>query len=73
MNILITGARGTIGCQLIKVLQDEHNLRLLSRSPVADDKRWRQVDITQMDSVVEVMQGMDARPFDAVLAGAQAD
>lgn len=69
----MTGARGTIGRRLIGALEGKHALRLLSRRPVGEDDRWRQVDITQMDAVENAMQGIDAVIHLAIATGYEGD
>lgn len=60
MLVLITGANGVIGRKLIQALESEHDLRLLSRRPPSDDPRWRQVEITDLQQVLDATQGIDA-------------
>ena len=73
MKILITGARGTIGQKLIPALEGEHELCLLSRSQVAGDARWHQVDVTCFDDVLAVMNGVDMVIHLAIATGYEGD
>lgn len=73
MNVLITGARGQIGTRLVPALEEEHDLRLLSRRPVADDPRWRQVDVSDLSQVAAGTEGMEAVVHLAIATGAEAD
>lgn len=73
MKILITGARGTIGRKLIAALEGEHDLCLLSRSPVKDDPRWHQVDVTDFDALLGAMTGVDVVIHLAIASGFEGD
>ena len=73
MKILITGARGTIGSKLVEALEGEHELRLLSRHHFPDDPRWRQVDITNIEAVLDAAQGIDAVVHLAIATGREGD
>ena len=73
MKILITGARGTIGRKLVPVLEDKHELYLLSRNHNDGDKRWHQVDLANLDQVLEVMQGIDIVIHLAIATGHEGD
>lgn len=73
MKVLITGATGRIGSKLAARLEGEHELRLLSRHPVAGDGRWHRADITDLKRVVPVCQGMDAVVHLAIATGHEGD
>ena len=73
MKILITGAKGTIGSKLVPVLEDKHELCLLSRICNTDDDRWHQVDLANLDQVLEVMQGIDIVIHLAIATGHEGD
>ena len=73
MKILITGAKGTIGSKLVPVLEDKHELCLLSRICNTDDDRWHQVDLVNLDQVLEVMQGIDIVIHLAIATGHEGD
>lgn len=73
MKILITGARGTIGQKLIALLEAEHKLCLLSRSQVLDDLRWIQADVTNFESVLKAMAGVDVVIHLAIATGYEGD
>jgi len=69
MKILITGARGQIGSRLVPALEKEHELRLLSRSPVADDPRWCQVEVSDLSQMAASTEGMEAVVHLAIAGG----
>ena len=71
MKVLITGARGRVGSELVPALEQEHDLRLLSRRPLTDDPRWRQVDIGEIGPTVEAAEGVDAIVHLAIAAEAR--
>lgn len=73
MKVLITGARGRIGERLVPRLEGEHELRLLSRRKVEGDPRWHQVDITELDQVAPVCEGVDAVIHLAIATGREGD
>ena len=76
MNVLITGACGFIGRNLIRELEDNHQLRLLDQTapaeatifagatrtaiPLETDWPFIQADITDLAAMQEAMVGMDA-------------
>jgi len=73
MRVLITGARGRIGQRLVPHLEGAHELRLLSRRPVEGDPRWCQADITEIDQVLPVCEGVDAVVHLAIATGHEGD
>ncbi len=73
MKILLTGATGTIGRKLISALEQQHELRLLSRRKISDDPRWQQVDISDIDQVHRATEGMDAVIHLAIATGYEGD
>jgi uronate dehydrogenase len=73
MKILITGARGTIGSKLSEALSGDHELRLLSRRPVADDGQWWQVDVRDLDALCKACDGVDTIVHLAIATGYEGD
>lgn len=73
MKVLLTGARGVIGQQLIGALAQDHDLVLLSRKAVSDDTRWRQVDVTDLEGLLGAMEGVDAVIHLAIASGYEGD
>lgn len=73
MKVLITGARGAIGTHLVPALEEEHDLRLLSRRPATDGTRWAQVDISDLSQMAASAEGMDGVVHLAIARGAEAD
>lgn len=73
MKILITGATGTIGSKLIPALENEHDLVLLSRRKIQDDARWRQVDVTKIEQVMDAMRGCETVIHLAIASGQEGD
>ncbi len=73
MKILITGATGVIGSRLVPALENDHELRLLSRRSIADDPRWHQVDVTDIDQVCDAAEGMDMAIHLAIATGREGD
>ena len=73
MKILITGATGVIGSRLVPALENEHELRLLSRRSIPGDSRWRQVDVTELDQVCDAAEGMDMAIHLAIATGREGD
>ena len=55
------------------MLEDKHELYLLSRSRNDGDKRWHQVDLANLDQVLEVMQGIDIVIHLAIATGHEGD
>ena len=73
MNILVTGASGTIGQKLVSHLEDKHELTLLSRRAISEDPRWRQVDLSDIHQVKHVADGIDTLIHLAIATGQEGD
>jgi len=73
MTVLISGASGTIGRMLIRELEGECDLRLLSRKEIPGDPRWWQVDVTDFQSVEKACQGVDTVIHLAIATGQEGD
>jgi uncharacterized protein (TIGR01777 family) len=64
MNILIAGASGFIGRNLVKALQNNHNLTVLGRNAADLEKAFpKEVKICNWDSLAN----LDAKTYDAVI------
>lgn len=72
MRVLITGAGGTIGRQLVKALEEAHELRLGDITPL-DDPRYVPLDVTRPHEVHRAMEGMDAVVHLAIASGFKGD
>jgi uronate dehydrogenase len=70
--VLITGAGGTVGRQLVKFLEAEHDLRLGDVTPI-DDPRYVPLDVTKPQDVHGAMAGMEAVVHLAVASGFEGD
>lgn len=72
MRVLITGAGGTVGRQMSRGLEGDHELRLGDVQPL-DDPRYVPLDITQPAQVHAAMRGMDAVVHLAIASGYEGD
>lgn len=68
MKVLITGATGLVGRNIVSALEKEHELRLGARRKM-DDPRWVPMDITDPEQVQQAMQGIDAVIHLAIASG----
>lgn len=73
MKVLITGASGTIGRQLIDTLQQEYDLCLVCNHSIREEGNWHQVDVTNLDELMGVMGGVDAVIHLAIASGHEGD
>ena len=73
MKILITGAKGTIGRKIVPVLENKHELCLLSNTHNTEDDRWHQVDLVNLDQVLKITQGIDIVIHLAIATGHEGD
>lgn len=60
MKILITGAAGQVGSQLIKGMKDRYQLRGLDRVPVPDLEDAIEGDVGDFATMLKATEGMDA-------------
>ena len=61
MNVLILGATGQLGPYVVKALEEKHTLRLTDINEVVDTPHeYMQVDVSDIDAVATVAEGMDA-------------
>ena len=60
MKILITGAAGQVGTQLIKGMKDRYQLRGLDREPVPDLEDAIAGDVGDFATMLKATEGMDA-------------
>ncbi len=72
MRVLITGADGTLGRQLVKGLEGEHDLRLGDVKPI-NDSRFVPLDLTDPESTRDAMQDMEAVVHLAVASGQEGE
>lgn len=72
MNVLITGAAGTIGRHLTRALETGHTLRLGDVQPL-DDPRSVPLDVTRPEQVHSAMEGIDAVVHLAIASGHEGD
>ncbi len=72
MRVLITGAGGTVGRQLVRALEQEHELRLGDVQPL-DDPRFVSCDVTDPQQVHRAMEGIDAVVHLAIATGFEGD
>jgi uronate dehydrogenase len=72
MRVLITGAGGTVGRQLTRALEAQHDLRLGDVQPL-DDPRYVPLDVTQPQQVHAAMEGVDAVVHLAIASGFEGD
>ena len=59
MKVLITGAAGQVGSQLIKGMQDRYQLRGLDREPVSGLEDSIVGDVGDFDTMLKATEGMD--------------
>ena len=60
MNILILGANGQMGPHVVRSLESKHYLRLSDVNDLDTDHEYLKVDVSDLDQVVSVAEGMDA-------------
>jgi nucleoside-diphosphate-sugar epimerase len=63
MKVLVTGASGQLGPFVIRALQEQHDLVLMSRQKLAPAFAafpWVQGDLTVFDDCRRAIQGVDA-------------
>lgn len=73
MRILITGANGNIGRHLSRALDSEHELLLGDLPPNPSDSRYRHLDVTNLNDLLEAMTGVDAVIHLAIATGHEGD
>jgi uronate dehydrogenase len=73
MRVLMTGAAGYVGRQLSRGLEGVHPLRLVDVQPLADEPRFVPADVTRLDDMLRVMEGMDAVVHLAVASGLEGE
>ena len=60
MKVLMTGAAGTIGSRIRPLLRDRFDFRAVDVKAVDDEADSHAVDITKLDEVLPLMDGVDA-------------
>jgi uronate dehydrogenase len=73
MRVLITGAAGYVGRHLARGLEGLHELRLADVLPLADEPRFVPADVTRLDDMLRVMDGIDAAVHLAVVSGPEGE
>jgi uronate dehydrogenase len=73
MRVLITGAAGYVGRQLTRGLEGLHELRLADVQSLDDEARFVSADVTRLDDMLRVMDGIDAVVHLAVASGLEGE
>jgi uronate dehydrogenase len=73
MRVLLTGAAGYVGRHLIRGLEGLHELRLADVRPLADEPRFVPADVTRLDDMLRVTEGIDAVVHLAVASGLEGE
>jgi len=59
LNVLLTGMTGRIGPHLLPAFREQYHLRTLDLNPVPDDPNHTVSDLSNIDTLREVMTGID--------------
>jgi len=73
MRVLITGAAGYVGRHLTRGLEGLHELRLADVQSLADELRFMSADVTRLDDMLRIMDGMQAVVHLAVASGLEGE
>jgi uronate dehydrogenase len=73
MRVLITGASGYVGRHLTRGLEGLHELRLADMQPLADKTRFVSADVTRLEDMLRVTDGIDAVVHLAVASGLEGE
>jgi uronate dehydrogenase len=73
MRVLITGAAGYVGQQLVRGLESDHDLRLADIEPPPRDPRGVRLDVTCLESTAAAMKGIDAVVHLAIASGLEGE
>jgi uronate dehydrogenase len=73
MRVLMTGAAGYVGRHLSRGLERLHELRLADVQPLADEPRFVPADVTRLEDMLRVMEGIDAVVHLAVASGLEGE
>lgn len=73
MRLLITGAAGYVGRHVTRGLESSFDLRLADVQPVAGDSRFVAADVTSLQDMLRVTEGMDAVLHLAVASGVEGE
>jgi uronate dehydrogenase len=73
MRVLITGAAGYIGRHLARGLDGEHELRLADVQAAEANSRSVLADVTRLEDMLRIMDGIDAVVHLAIASGHEGD
>lgn len=73
MRVLMTGAAGYVGRHLARGLEGVHELRLADVQPSDGEARFVSADVTRLDDMLRVMDGVDAVVHLAVASGLEGE
>jgi uronate dehydrogenase len=73
MRVLITGAAGYVGRQVTRGLESLYELRLVDVQSFDGEPRYVSADVTRLDDMLRVMDGIDAVVHLAVASGLEGD
>lgn len=73
MRVLITGAAGYVGRRLGRGLEGVHELRLADVRPPDDEPRCVAADVTRLDDMLRVTEGIEAVVHLAVASGLEGE
>jgi uronate dehydrogenase len=73
MRVLITGAAGHVGRQLTHGLDGLHELRLADVRSPGDEARFMLADVTRLDDMLRVMDGIEAVVHCAIASGLEGE
>jgi uronate dehydrogenase len=73
MRVLITGAAGYVGRHLTRDIEGLHELRLADVQSLDDEARFVSADVTRLDDMLRVMDGIDAVVHLAVALGLEGE
>jgi uronate dehydrogenase len=73
MRVLITGAAGYVGRHLTRGLEGQHELRLADVQPLDNEPCFVSADVTRLDDMLRVMDGMEAVMHLAVASGLEGE
>ena len=73
MRVLITGAAGYVGRQLTRGIQGLHELRLADVQSLDQEARFMSADVTRLEDMLRVLDGIDAVVHLAVASGLEGE
>ena len=60
MKVLLLGGNGFLGPHVVQALEGHHELRITDIVPIDSPHETKQVDVSYLDQVLEVTEGVDA-------------